>query len=92
MSRTKRKDPIDTEPKRPDFVSWGGYAVSRQPTQKELRRAHADGKKRNKPPSWYKRVKAAKRKAAAKQVMRTMRDPDELNLPAEPRSDCWDWS
>ncbi len=91
MSRTKRKDPIDTEPKRPDFVSWG-TAISMKPTAKELRRAHADGKKHNKPPSWYKRVKAAKRKAAAKQAMRTMRDPDELHLPAEPRSDQWDWS
>ena len=91
MSRTKRKDPLDTDRKRSDSV-FMGRVISAKPTAKEVRKAHADGKKRDKPPSWFKKMTAAQRKAKARQVLRNMEDPDELIVPELPKSDQWEWT
>jgi hypothetical protein len=91
MSRTKRKDPLDIRRKRPDFI-FMGQVISMKPTKKELRQAHADGKKHCKPSSSFKKMTAAQRKAKARQALRNMKDPDELIVPEPPKTDQWDWS
>lgn len=91
MSRTKRRDPIDTDGRRPDTMFMGRLFESK-PTKKERRRAHMDRKKWGKPPSWFKKMAAAKRKAKAKQALRNMQDPDELIVPESPKTDQWDWT
>lgn len=91
MSRTKRKDSSDTQPKRPDTV-FMDIVFSTKPTEKERRRAHMDRKKRDKPPSWFKRMQASKRKAKTRQALRNMQDPDEMIVPEFPKTDQWDWT
>lgn len=59
---------------------------------KEPRKATRDGKRWPKPPSWFKKMTAAQRKAKAKQALRNMKDPDELVVPEPPRSDQWEWT
>lgn len=56
------------------------------------KKATRDKKAWPKPPSWFKKMKAAQRKAKAKQALRNMKDPDELIVPAEPKTDQWEWT
>ncbi len=93
MSRTKRKDPIDTEPKRPDFVGWGGYAISMKPTEKEVRRAHMDKKKHRKPGKRAKEYLTKHRRAKIKTALtKVVASPEDAPMPREKRSHVWDYN
>lgn len=55
-------------------------------------KATADHKPWFKPPAAFKKAAASKRKARARQAVRTMADPEELILPAEKRTNEWDYN
>ncbi len=92
MSRTQRKDRIDIEPKRPDFVIWG-ETVNTQPTAKEVRRAHMDRKKYSKPGKRAKEYLTKHRRAKIKTVLtKVVIDPEAAPMPREKRSHVWDYN
>lgn len=90
MSRTRRKDSIDHEPKRPDTAFYG-IVVSSMPTAAEIAKAHRDGKPHHKPGKKAKRYLHKGRKARVKQavVKALVTDPDAVPLPVEKRTDVW---
>ncbi len=92
MSRTKRKDPIDTRRQRADSV-FMGEVISTKPTAKETRRAHADGKKHHKPGRAAKQYLSKGAKAKVKRVLaKVIEEPDETPLPREVKSHVWDYN
>lgn len=89
MSRTRRKDPIDTAPKRPDIVILGTL-VQTSPTLIERRVAHMDGKKTHKPSRAAKIALHKGRKAKVRRALgKVVEDPDSAPMPREPKSDVW---
>lgn len=92
MSRTRRRDPIDTAPKRPDYV-YVGYVSPSAPTEKEVRRAHMDKKKRSKP---GRRAKVCLSKGAKakerRQLDAVVREPEGAALPVVKKTHVWDWN
>jgi len=91
MSRTKRKDPIDIEPKTPDFVMLG-ETVSMTPTEREIWRAHRDKKKSSKPGTNAKIYLHKGRKAKPKAALKTAKDYDDMSLPLDKTSDVWKYN
>lgn len=97
MSRTRRKDPIDHRAARPtSFISWGGISIDMTPSPKEIRKAHADGKKSHKPGKRAKvylhKGEKAKQKAAVKRAAKGKVDLEELIVETPPKSDIWDYN
>ncbi len=88
MSRTRRKDSLDVQGSRPDYVH-AIYVGLAKPSAKEVREAHMDGKKSRKPGRKAKVYLHKGRKAKPKEALRKMVDPDELVMPVEKRTDIW---
>ena len=93
MSRTKRKDSLDNEPKRGN-CAMAGEVYYQPPTAAELALAHRDGKPHHKPGKKAKRYLHKGRKARVKQavVNALVTDPDAVPLPVEKRSDIWNYN
>lgn len=89
MSRTKRKDSSDTDPKRPEVVWNIGGPVVYDPNEKDPKR-HWDKKKRGKPGRKAKEYLHKGRKAKLKAEL--LKDPDAMPAPKEPKSDVWDYN
>ncbi len=89
MSRTKRRDPIDTAKKLPDMV-FMGEAIPLNPSPKEVREAHQDGKPYRKPGKRAKEYlsKGAKAKTR-RQLDAVVQDPDDAVLPTVKKDHVW---
>lgn len=91
MSKTYRKDSIDHyRPKK--FLSIMGEIVDTAPTQKELIKAHSDGKKTYKPGRKAKEYLNKGRKAKVKAALGKVDDFDEMALPIVKRDHTWNWN
>lgn len=94
MARTKRRDSLDTVPKRPDYIMpFGLGLISKKPTDKETRRAHMDKKKSYKPGRKAKvyldkGAKAKTRRALDAVVVK----PDAAPMPKRVKTHVWDWN
>lgn len=89
MSRTRRRDPVDVERKRPDIVILG-TAIQTTPTPEDRRKAHMDGKKTHKPGRAAKVALHKGRKAKVRRALgKVVEDPEASPMPREPKSDLW---
>lgn len=92
MSHTRRRDPIDTAARTPDFVIMG-ETVAMAPTAKERRLAHQDGKKRHKPGRAAKSYLSKGAKAKTRRTLAAVvEDPEAAPMPRAVRSHVWDYN
>ncbi len=91
MSRTRRRDTLDHQ--RPTQFVLQGTLLDTTPTARDLRKAHADGKKPYKP---GRRAKVSLSKGAKAKTRRQLdavvREPDEAPLPKTPHTHVWDYN
>lgn len=89
MSRTTRKDPIDVDFHNRTYIIMG-RVFDCTPTEKEVIKAHADGKKHHKPgrkaKKWLNKGKKAKVKRALDKVAE---DPDGAPMPRDVKDHVW---